>query len=165
MNKTYFTQLSAYNQWANHIVCEWLKSLSDESWKQTIVSSFNSIEQTTVHIIGAEQIWLQRLQQDPEPVWYPLHFKGSREEAVSDWHSASVKLHHFVEALNESDLVTPLSYKRINGEEYTMEIYKILAHIFNHSTYHRGQLITQLRQAGFEEVTTTDLLAYYNMHF
>ena len=71
----------------------------------------------------------------------------------------------FTENLEESDLSAPLKYKRLNGEEYEQETYKILAHVFNHSAYHRGQLVTQLRQIGFEDVTTLDLLAYYNLKF
>ena len=37
-----------------------------------------------------------------------------------------------------------------------MYIYQMLVHVFNHSTYHRGQLINMLRQLGIEKVPTTD---------
>jgi len=40
-------------------------------------------------------------------------------------------------------------------------VYEILSHVFNHSTYHRGQLVTLFRQVGFTDVTSTDLLLYY----
>ena len=62
-------------------------------------------------------------------------------------------------------LTLPLHYTRLNGESYTQPVYKVLAHIFNHSTYHRGQLVTQLRQLGFEDITSTDLTTFYNLKF
>ncbi|HEU5394788.1 MAG TPA: DinB family protein [Candidatus Methylomirabilis sp.] len=35
-----------------------------------------------------------------------------------------------------------------------------MQHVVNHSTYHRGQVITMLRQLGAKPVAT-DLIAYY----
>jgi uncharacterized damage-inducible protein DinB len=35
-----------------------------------------------------------------------------------------------------------------------------MQHLVNHSTYHRGQVVTMLRQAGVKPVAT-DLIAFY----
>jgi uncharacterized damage-inducible protein DinB len=35
---------------------------------------------------------------------------------------------------------------------------QMLLHVFNHGTYHRGQLINILRQAGVEKVPETDFI-------
>lgn len=165
MNHTYFTEIAKFNQWANHVVISWLKEINDDQWNAEVISSFNSIEQTALHIIGAEKIWLQRLLLDPQPVWLPSIFKGSRAEALEIWEQAADGLPGFVDQLKEDDLMAPLHYTRINGDAYTQPVYKVLAHVFNHSTYHRGQLVTQLRQVGYEDITTTDLLAFYNLKF
>jgi uncharacterized damage-inducible protein DinB len=33
-------------------------------------------------------------------------------------------------------------------------------HVFNHGTYHRGQLVTMLRQVGVTEIPQTDYIAF-----
>jgi len=40
--------------------------------------------------------------------------------------------------------------------------YKLLLHVVNHGTYHRGQVITMIKQAG-GDVVSTDLLFYPGM--
>ena len=42
-----------------------------------------------------------------------------------------------------------VSFVYPNGKTGQMLYYQTFAHIVNHSTYHRGQLVTLLRQAGF----------------
>jgi uncharacterized damage-inducible protein DinB len=37
----------------------------------------------------------------------------------------------------------------------------LFAHVVNHATYHRGQLVTMLRQVGFTDVSATDFLGFY----
>ncbi len=43
-----------------------------------------------------------------------------------------------------------------NKEEYKIAVNNMLHHIFNHATYHRGQLITMLRQLGADKIPGTD---------
>ena len=55
-----------------------------------------------------------------------------------------------------------LFWRNIKGEDKDEMIYKILLHIVNHGTYHRGQVITMIKQAG-GEVVSTDLVYYPGM--
>ena len=40
------------------------------------------------------------------------------------------------------------SYKNSKGEPWTSSVRDILTHVFMHSAYHRGQIATDMRQAG-----------------
>jgi uncharacterized damage-inducible protein DinB len=60
-------------------------------------------------------------------------------------------------------LYSKIKFKRLNGEEYELPFIQIFAHLFNHSTFHRGQFITLLRQVGFSKITGTDLLDFYKL--
>ncbi|MBK8701434.1 MAG: DinB family protein [Saprospiraceae bacterium] len=162
MNIAYFQELSAYNVWANQLVCGWLKQLTAGQWTQPIISSFGSIADTTIHIAGAEKIWLDRLNQVENPIWLPAVFKGSQAEALSLWQQASVELTAFVRHMEDHKLNTAMSFRRINGDVNELSHYQVLAHVFNHTTHHRGQLITMLRQLGFTAVSSTDVLRFYN---
>jgi uncharacterized damage-inducible protein DinB len=161
MNKDYFIQLADYTVWANNIAHSWLERITDEQWKQPIVSSFNSLETTVVHTAGAERIWLDRLNQVEAPVFLSSVFKGSKKEAIEIWAKASLGLKSFVENFDEKNYQQILRFKRIDGNVYELLHDQTLLHVFNHSTYHRGQIVTMLRQVGFTDINSTDMSAYF----
>jgi uncharacterized damage-inducible protein DinB len=161
MNKEYFIQLSNYNAWANAVVCSWLKKISEEQWKQRIVSSFNSIEETVLHTVASEKLWHERLSNVQTLELLVNTFKGSKAELVSIWKEMSHDLEKYIESFDEELLTKKLTYKNIKGIEFTMPYYVLFGHIMNHSTYHRGQLVTMLRQAGFTEVSSLDMTTYF----
>jgi len=49
----------------------------------------------------------------------------------------------------------------LKGETWTYALWRILAHVVNHSSYHRGQVATLLRQLGATP-SSTDLLLFYD---
>jgi len=162
MTKQYFIQLADYNAWANGMICSWLDKISDEQWKQPIVSSFKSIEETTVHTIGAEKIWQDRLNLVESPVWFTTVYNGFRKQAIEEWRKSSQGLKSFIENFEDSRLSEILRYVRQqDGKTYELPYYQIFAHAVNHATYHRGQLITMLRQVGFTDVSSMDLSTYF----
>lgn len=161
MTKEYFIQLADYNVWANDIVHSWLTNITDEQWNQTVMSSFNSIAATTLHIASAESVWLDRLNNVPAPVWLSSVFNGSKDEAVAIWNKASKGIRTFLGNFDETKLPVNLAFKRLNGDAYEMPHFQVFAHLFNHSSYHRGQLVTMLRQVGFSDVGSTDMLGFF----
>jgi len=161
MTKNYFTDVAAYNVWANNIVWGWLDQISSEQWNQNIISSFNSIGETVLHVVSAETIWLDRLNKEEAPIWVQSTFKGSKDETIELWKRSTAGLKKFMDDFNEAGMMDLLVFKRINGERYEMPHYQVFAHVFNHSTYHRGQLVTMLRQTGFTNVGSTDMLGFY----
>lgn len=160
MTKNYFIELADYNIWANDIVHSWFEKITDEQWEQPIVSSFKSIAETSVHTAGAEKIWLERLNKVENPVFLTDEFSGSKPDAIAIWEKTSAGLKSFIENLEESKLESPVSFKRPNGNIYELLHYQIFAHVFNHSTYHRGQLVTMLRQVGFNSLSSIDFSSY-----
>jgi uncharacterized damage-inducible protein DinB len=50
--------------------------------------------------------------------------------------------------------------KTVNGDTFTHVFWHAFQHMVNHSSYHRGQIITMLRQLG-EKPVTTDLIRFY----
>lgn len=161
MTKQYFQELAEYNLWANSIVCSWLEQITGEQWNKEIISSFNSIQQTVLHIISAENAWMQRFKRVENFQWLQSTFKGTKDEHIALWKKTSEELKKFIDAFDENDLNTNLEFKRLNGDAYSMPYYQIFAHTVNHAAYHRGQLVTMLRQAGFTKIQSTDLMTFY----
>ncbi len=84
MTKSYFIELSDYNLWATGIFCSMLEKISNEQWLQKVASSFDTIQETTLHIISAEKAWLQRFEKKPVE-WLQLSYKESKDEHVKLW--------------------------------------------------------------------------------
>jgi uncharacterized damage-inducible protein DinB len=164
MNKHYFIKLADYNSWANNKAIEWLNQINDEQWDQVITSSFSSIKQTAIHIASAEKIWIDFWNNVPDPVYLSVAFKGSKNELTAIWKKASTGLKDFVEKYPEENFWQPITFRYPSGAEGGMEFWQTFSHIINHSTYHRGQLVTLLRQAGFTELSSLDLATYYRVH-
>jgi uncharacterized damage-inducible protein DinB len=158
----YVKTLAQYNIWANDTVCNWLHQLSNEQWKLIQVSSFQTIEATAIHILAAEYIWYQRLNHIAPSVWIGSEDLGAKDDVISRWKKTSSDIKNYVDSLDEKKLHEVIIFKRLNGDENSLTIQGMLTHVFNHSTHHRGQLVTMLRVAGFSNITSLDLLTYYN---
>lgn len=161
MNKTYFRELAAYSNWADNYAMEWLEQITEEQWDQSFNSSFSSIRQTAVHIAGAKKIWIDFWTNTPNPVYLSATFTGTKEQLISIWKQTSLDLLSFIETFPEDDYNKQIAIIKPNGQHDQMKFSQTFPHMINHATYHRGQLVTLLRQAGFTAFSNTDLFTFY----
>ena len=154
-------QLYDYNQWANHRVLSASGALDAEALLRPMGNSFSSLRDTLAHIIGAEWIWLERwlgrfpkalLDADSFPSLRSLEDRWERVESDQD---------QFIQALSRERLDEDLAYINRVGERFSYPLWQQMVHVVNHSSYHRGQVTTLLRQLGAKAVST-DFLAYYD---
>lgn len=145
----------AYNQWANTQMADWLSAATDEMMTKEIVSSFPSLQQTVLHIWNAESLWLRVLQEKPTTELPGKGFSGSPKELLDGWLSASAAFLAQLEGMTDEEL----RGSRPSGER-PLAVADIIQHCMNHSTYHRGQLITIGRQAGLVDPPRTDFIYY-----
>jgi uncharacterized damage-inducible protein DinB len=165
MLKKHFLQLADYNNWADTIAMEWLNKINDEQWNRVITSSFSSIKQTVIHIASAEKIWIDFWKNVPDPVYLSAEFIGTKNDLIAIWQQASAGMKSFIEEYPEENYLQLVTFKKPNGEAGQMEFAQTFPHIINHSSYHRGQLVTLLRQAGFTKLSSTDLFTYYRVRY
>jgi uncharacterized damage-inducible protein DinB len=159
--KEYFVELAGYINWADNRVIEWLMQINEEQWNARSVSSFGSIRETAVHMVSAKKIWLDFWTGTSNPVYLSSEFKGTKEELILIWRKSSIDLERFIESYPEAHYSSEIAVIKPNGELSKVEFRKTFPHMVNHATYHRGQLVTQLRQAGFSDFLNTDLFTYY----
>lgn len=162
MNRRYFLELTDYLIWVNDKVIDWLQQITDQQWEQTINSSFSSIQQTALHMVSAEKVWVDFWKSTPSPVFLSTEFKGTKDELIAIWKQTSSDLKDLIENYPEGNYQEQVTFY-IRGEEWKMEFWQTFTHFLNHATYHRGQLVTLLRQAGFSGFSSTDLATYYHL--
>ena len=149
-----------YNLWANQQLVAWLEKAPEGTMEKYIESSFNTLRKTVVHIWNAEYLWLKVLQEEPiEPI--PGNsFTGSDAELFESWLAASKDFNQYVASLDGQALASFRNRSK-PGEE--LSVLDIIQHTLNHSTYHRGQLITMGRQAGLAAPPRTDFIHYVRL--
>lgn len=153
--------LFEYNRWANGRVLEVLSHLTPEEFTRDMGNSFRSLRDTAVHIMGAEWIWLSRCKGTSPKALPTSNDYPAVEHVRNHWAGIENGWKEFVTGLTENSLKTPITYLNLKGETYTYPLWQILQHLVNHSTYHRGQITTLLRQLGARPVST-DFLAFYD---
>lgn len=140
---------------------EVLLTLDDETLDKDIVSSFRSLRLTALHIWSAEQVWYDRLMLVEHPVWVQDTFTGSFAEACANWQKVSADLLEFINRqFDDRGLEHVVQYFSLQKKSFKSPVYTVLQQVFNHGTYHRGQLVTMLRQAGVKKIPCTDLIIY-----
>ena len=152
--------LARYHYWANQRLAAVLKKLTGDQLDQEVVSSFPSIRQTVYHMWDAESVWKQRMEliektQKPVP-----QFQGTFEAACDEWLTVSRQLLEMVEQTNPVKLSHTVAYYNSQKQYGKLTVREILMHVFNHATYHRGQLVTLLRQVGVTKIPGTDYSDY-----
>jgi uncharacterized damage-inducible protein DinB len=152
-------QLYAYDRWANRLVLDAVENLTDEQFTRDLGNSFPSVRDTLLHILAAEWVWLSRWQGvSPRGLpdgWAEQGFARLRIR----WREIEEAQAAFLADLDEARLDGIVEYSSTSGERYAAPLWQMLRHVANHSTYHRGQVTTMLRQMGAEPVAT-DLIHY-----
>ena len=158
--KEILTQYAEYNIWANTLIIDAMMNLPEDAVDKKIDSSFDTIRTTVYHCWSAEDIWLQRLLLAENPVWAESTYQGTFKDACFRWQQASGALFSYITGSSDEELKNNISFKDRKGQGYYMPPYQILHHVFNHSTYHRGQLVTMLRQTGETKIPGTDFITF-----
>jgi uncharacterized damage-inducible protein DinB len=158
--KELLTQYASYNLWAHQKLLELILALPEEKQKQELPSSFKSIESTVLHMWDAESIWWQRMKM-LERVQVPGEsYKGNMQEACSGLLAQSALWKHWVESATDMALDHVFQYYSTKRELFKQPTWQMILHVFNHGTYHRGQLVNMLRQSGVEKIPQTDFIVW-----
>jgi uncharacterized damage-inducible protein DinB len=152
--------LFEYDKWANDRTVESVSSISEGKYLDDLKSSHGGIHGTLVHIYGANMVWLQRWKEG-SPL-KPVTVDGipNLESLKTYWEKYQSELDSYLRNLSESKLIASHSYKDLKGNQYSEPLFQQMQHRVNHSSYHRGQIVTMLRQIG-SKPNGTDLITFY----
>ncbi|HEY1017690.1 MAG TPA: DinB family protein [Sediminibacterium sp.] len=158
--KQILTSYARFERWANEQLLDVICSLTEEQQQREIISSFPSIQKTCMHVWDASSIWWQRLQRHEQIMVPSLSFHPSMKDIENGILHQNDQWIDWMEACTDADLEAFLPYKTMKGDHHQQPIKDIMLHLNNHGTYHRGQLVTMLRQVGATEIPQTDYILY-----
>jgi uncharacterized damage-inducible protein DinB len=160
LNASTARELLLYMLWADRQVMAAVRQVREEDLTRDAGVSFKSILGTLAHILGSERMWLSRflgvsLDRVPSIQDFPDLMSW-----IMGWEETASQLEAFLAGLTDEQLATPLTWTNTRGESHTHPLWHPVSHMVNHATYHRGQVISLLRQMGYA-VPETDLIVYF----
>lgn len=138
--KTQFEKLFTYNKEMN----QRLLDLISKNLNQVNVKSVDLLN----HILNAHQIWNARINNQASfEVWQTHNFSDLVEINDSNFKNT-------LQIIDSRNLEELISYSNSKGEIFSNTIDDVLFHVINHSTYHRAQIITDLKISQLEPANT-----------
>ncbi|MGZ3861095.1 MAG: DinB family protein, partial [Flavisolibacter sp.] len=105
-------------------------------------------------------IWWQRLKLQERIVVPSATFTGNMKEAFDNLLKQDRQWKEWVEKAQEHMLQYVFVYQNSKNETFKQPVSQMLLHLFNHNTYHRGQLVTILRQLEVGKIPQTDFIVW-----
>jgi uncharacterized damage-inducible protein DinB len=161
MNLDTVRELLSYNTWANTRLLEAVARLDSKQFTLAVGGSYPSVQATLTHIVWAEWVWLERwLGRSPKELFAPEEFP-SVAELRKRWTQIQAAQEAFVKALAPEELQRVVRYTNRLEETWEYALWRALYHLFNHSSYHRGQVTNMLRLLGAQPAIT-DFLDFWD---
>jgi uncharacterized damage-inducible protein DinB len=151
-----------FNRWANARLLEAVNVLTTEQFQRELGSSYLSIRDTLTHILAAEEVWLMRWKGiSPKSMLDAAHFPDVKS-LKSKWDEVEMDQWNFLSKISDESLVEAVEYQNFKDETWEYQLWQMIHQMVSHSTYHRGQVITMLRQQGATPVEL-DFLVFIDL--
>jgi uncharacterized damage-inducible protein DinB len=152
-----------YHYWARDRLLDALEPLAPEQFTRDLGTSFRSIRDTASHVYGAEWVWHSRwLGRSPTALPPADQFPDS-PALRSAWIDLEGAMRAFFADRDDAGVNHVIEYKLLNGQPGRSALWQMAQHVVNHASYHRGQVVTMLRQLGAAPPKPMDLIAFYRL--
>jgi uncharacterized damage-inducible protein DinB len=146
-----YLRLLAYEAEANRRALDSLETVPEGARKG---DAFARAMVVMAHNQLVRFVWLARLEGRPYenpsdwfPIWTIEQTRLAEAEQGREWAE-------YLGAIAECDLAQTISYTSSEGEARVRVIDDVLTHVFNHGTYHRGQLARLVHECGGKRAVT-----------
>lgn len=110
------------------------------------------------HVMIAKRVWMLRIRGEAWKVddWFPAQAIDQTRKDAADldaiWRG-------YLNDLPDGAFDRAVTYRMSDGTEAESKVADIVAHVFNHATYHRGQIARIVHQLGGTRAAT-DLIIF-----
>jgi uncharacterized damage-inducible protein DinB len=159
LSKDDLGRLLEYNTWANRRVLRAAAALKVEDFKRDLGSSHGGVRGTLAHTLSAEWLWLERWK-GVSPARLLDEGEFPTIVALSErWRAVNAHRDSWFRGLDNAAFGEPIRYRSLEGKPHEVPLWQLVQHVVNHSSYHRGQVATLLRQLGVT-AAGTDLVMW-----
>jgi uncharacterized damage-inducible protein DinB len=148
-----------YTFWASRRLVDSAAQLSPEELTRDFHTADHSVLGTLVHVFASDRLWLARLSGGPHP-GYITDADRSLAVLQNDWPALAERWRLWALGLTDEKAAAPVAYTDMKGRAWNQPLWKLVLHVVNHGTHHRGQVAGFLRAMGHTP-PILDLVAYY----
>ncbi len=149
-----------YNHWANEKMCNYLSGVDEDEILANKKAEYQTIKKVILHVADSEQTWLARLNGKNIPHMHKLDSSGSFAGICSTIRNNSVDFIEFVSGKDDQFLLSVTEYVNLKGKTFSQNNAEIILHCMNHSTFHRGQVMSMLRYVGYTDQSASDFIMF-----
>lgn len=106
------------------------------------------------HIVAGRRIWLGRLGAAPAVAGSLFPQGADLTQVIGQWNEGERLWAEFLGRLTDEHLAETFEYQSLHAGRFRNRVEDILAQLFGHSCYHRGQIAMLVRAAGGVPATT-----------
>lgn len=159
MDKTDLQRLLDYTVWANRRLVRVAATLTRDEFRRDLGSSHGGVRGTLTHMLWAEWLWLERFKGVSPTTRMDESEFGDVVALRERWRAVERHRESWFAALAPSAVREAVRYRGTDGKAFEAPLWRLVQHVANHATYHRGQAVTLLRLLGARPVST-DLVAW-----
>jgi len=142
MNSTRAEKLFQYDHWANSLIIKSVHQHRDQVRPEAL--------QVLSHMMGARQIWFNRIKGIP--VSEDLMQTAEIQELERSNDTLTLL---WMDLIHKHDPAsTIVEYQNFAGQKFSSLFSDIITHVVNHGTYHRGQIARIIRESGVQPPST-----------
>jgi uncharacterized damage-inducible protein DinB len=148
-----------YTAWATMLLLNAAATLTPEELTRDFGTADRSVVGTLAHTFAADRVWPARVTGAPPPVFIT---DADRDLAVLQqrWPALMNAWKSWAAGVTDEQALAAIAYRDLKGIERTQVLWKIVFHVVNHGTHHRGQVSGFLRSLG-QAPPELDLIVYY----
>ena len=143
-------EMTDHSYWARDQQLRACTGLDQELYQRPLGGSFPSLQETLAHLLAVEWLWLERWRGRSPAALVPAGEWPTLAAVSGRWDMVEREMRGYLDALDEGALERPLTYVNLHGERWTYPLWRMLMHLLNHQSFHRGQVTNLLRMLGVQ---------------
>jgi uncharacterized damage-inducible protein DinB len=100
------------------------------------------------HVVAARRVWLGRFGVLPSAAGPLFPDDPDLAAVVAEWDAVRSAWTRYLAGLTDADLARVFEYQSLDAGRFRNRVEDILAQLYGHSWYHRGQIAVLVRAAG-----------------
>jgi uncharacterized damage-inducible protein DinB len=136
-----------YSDWADTRLVNAAGALTNEELNRDFRTADRGVLGTLVHVFAADRIWLGRLSHKPTQ-GFTKDSDYSLAVLQNEWPEVRRGWREWAADLDEEGAQALLAYTDLSGNPWTQPVWRLVLHVVNHGTHHRGQVAGFLRAMG-----------------
>ena len=146
----HFSLLARYNAWATARLLDAVRTVPDAAYRRDTGLFFKSIHGTLNHLlVGEHLLWFVRFSEGTSPrMALDAEAEPDRERLDVRLREGAARWAPLIASFPAERWDSVLNYTTTQGVAASLPFAAALAHVFNHSTHHRGQITAALTAMG-----------------